>query len=349
MKIDMILFIVFSLSILLLWWSYAGYITTLHFMGKKREREKVAKILNEADLPSITFIVPCHNEEGYIEAKVKNTLNLDYPKDRLSVIFADGQSTDRTIEKLKEKLIGHPHMTVLQTRVRGKIPQINKVLPDVSSKIIVISDVDGLLKEDALLRLVEEFLHDPKVGVVGALIIPKHTIKSEEVFWRKNNEVRILESQAHSSSIVIAVCYSFKNGIIDQFPEDVVADDIYSSLQGNAKGFRVVYSNHAIAYEQRTPKDLNSMLKHKMRKSNAVLRELIRFMPHTFQRGFFWRVMYPTKLLQFMGFSILAPITAISTSLLIFDPVFRLFVALAFFLLGLSIYFTHHITVNIPV
>ena len=48
--------------------------------------------------PVVTIIISAYNEEKYIEEKVKNSLLLDYPEDRLEIIVSSDGSTDRTNE-----------------------------------------------------------------------------------------------------------------------------------------------------------------------------------------------------------------------------------------------------------
>src|SRR5207244_54312 len=50
----------------------------------------------DAELPPVTLIVPAYNEEACLQDKVANVADLDYPRDRLQVIFVSDGSTDRT-------------------------------------------------------------------------------------------------------------------------------------------------------------------------------------------------------------------------------------------------------------
>src|SRR5262245_56865 len=46
--------------------------------------------------PSVVLLIPAYNEEPHIEAKLRNSLELDYPRDRLQIVVANDGSTDRT-------------------------------------------------------------------------------------------------------------------------------------------------------------------------------------------------------------------------------------------------------------
>ena len=55
---------------------------------------------------TVSVIIPCRNEENYIEKCVQSFLDQSYPMELLTIVIADGMSTDNTrniIEKLKRK------------------------------------------------------------------------------------------------------------------------------------------------------------------------------------------------------------------------------------------------------
>ncbi len=54
--------------------------------------------MEKKDYPKVSFITPVRNEEKYIEECIKSLLALDYPKDKVEILFAEGNSTDRTRE-----------------------------------------------------------------------------------------------------------------------------------------------------------------------------------------------------------------------------------------------------------
>ncbi len=54
------------------------------------------------ELPSLTVIVPAHNEEAFIACKIENLAALDYPREKLAIAIACDGCTDRTVEIAKE-------------------------------------------------------------------------------------------------------------------------------------------------------------------------------------------------------------------------------------------------------
>lgn len=342
-----VLYAFYIFLFLIIWWCCCGYFIFLFlFSRKKRKEPRKQEIVN---YPSISVLVPCYNEEDLIEDKINNLANLNYLRDKLEIIFLDGFSADSTILKIQEAIKNMPHMKVIQTNVRGKIHQINKILPKAKSDIIVITDVDAFLKENSLVELVREFQSDPKVMVVGAMVFPQDALAEEIQYWKVQNQIRILESRACSSSIVIADCYGFRNGLIKSFPEDVVADDIYVPFYANSRGFRTVYSPNVVIYERRVPKTVADLIRHKFRKANAWMIETLRFLYQLPKLNHFWKMIFITKAIQLLGLPWFLLAFLLMTISLMFFSQYKIILWLLCVLLG-SLWIGHGLiaTVRLP-
>jgi len=292
-----LLIFLFLSATLLISWILFGYLLFIWMMGRFGKRIK-PRLPNQ--LPFISVVVPCYNEAEQILEKLSDIRRQDYPRDRLEVIFCDGGSTDGTFEMLEAAICpGEPFRAIRCPR-RGKIHQINYVLPVLRGTYVVNTDADARLSPAALKWMAAEFLADAEVRVVGAYCYPIDTIKIEHYYWDAQNKGRFMESDAHTSSIVISQCYAFHRGLIEVFPEDVVADDIYVSFLSNALGYRTVYSRLATAGESRTPQNYEDFLPHKFRKSNAFLRESFRFLYLLPQMKPFFRMLLLTRIAQQM-------------------------------------------------
>jgi cellulose synthase/poly-beta-1,6-N-acetylglucosamine synthase-like glycosyltransferase len=282
-----------------LWWGYFGYHIFLGLMSIINPQNHQPQMnVDAVDLPSLSVLVPCYNEQNIVRDKVENLARVEYPADKLSIYFLDGCSTDGTVGAIREAIQEHSHMHLVETGVRGKIQQINTILPTLQSELIANTDVDGSMEPDVLAELAKLFLADPKVGVAGALIVPRDCSPEEEQYWRTQNQTRVLESQVYSSSIVIAGCYVFRRGIVCRFPDDVVADDIYVAFEASIRGFKSLYSDRAVVFETRSPRTTEELVRHKFRKTNAYITELLRFLHHLPRLDAFWRVIFMTRVLQ---------------------------------------------------
>lgn len=289
-----VLILLFALTTLLLGWICFLYFIVLYWIGRFRVRPALSP---PEPLPFVSVVVPCFNEAEGILDKVDNLRALDYPRDRLEVVFADGGSTDGTVARLREA-VAEPWMRIRTCAGGGKIPQVNEVLPLLAGEIVVLTDADAALAPDALRMIAAEMAAAPDVGVVGAFCRPENVTGVDRHFWVSQNRGRLLESDACSSSIVVAPCYAFRRDLFARFPDDVVADDIYAACCAHAAGLRVVYSRRAVAVERRGPRTLQEFLPHKFRKSNAYLRETLRFLYRLPEMGFFAKTMLLTRLCQ---------------------------------------------------
>jgi cellulose synthase/poly-beta-1,6-N-acetylglucosamine synthase-like glycosyltransferase len=116
-------------------------------------------------LPRISLIITAYNEESLIEAKLNNTLELEYPRERLEVLVASDGSSDRTnaivasFEHLGVRLVARPR--------RGKNATMSAAAAAATGEILVFSDADMAIGRDALIHLVAPFEDDNVGGVAG--------------------------------------------------------------------------------------------------------------------------------------------------------------------------------------
>jgi len=290
-----LLVFLFLVTTLLLAWTMFGYFLFAWIIGLFRPKK--APVFPPV-WPVMSVIVPCYNEEGAILEKLENLRALDYPKDKLEAVFVDGRSTDGTVRLLTENIRGDEPYRVHTCARGGKIHQLNEIIPRLKGEIIVNTDVDAHLRPDTLKWVAAEFNTAPDVYVVGVYISPASSMEVELYYWDSQNKVRLLESDAGAASIVIAPCYAFKKGLLTAFPDDVVADDVYVATLANSLGYRAVYSRAATARETRMPESYAEFLPHKFRKSNAVLRESLRFLYKLPEMGYLVKIMSLTRVIQ---------------------------------------------------
>ena len=86
--------VAFWLAALLLFYVYAGYPLLLALIGLAVRRQRSEPGYS----PSISVLIAAYNEEEAIERKIKQTLALEYPADKIEVLVLSDCSTDRTDE-----------------------------------------------------------------------------------------------------------------------------------------------------------------------------------------------------------------------------------------------------------
>ncbi|HOK48374.1 MAG TPA: glycosyltransferase, partial [Bryobacteraceae bacterium] len=115
--------------------------------------------------PTITVIISAYNEEASIGRKLKQVLELRYPKDKLEVIVVSDASTDATDEIVRA--CRDPRVRLLRMPVRGgKTNGQNEAVKISTGEVLVFSDATTVYHPDALRYLACHY-EDPTVGAVS--------------------------------------------------------------------------------------------------------------------------------------------------------------------------------------
>jgi len=277
-----------------------GYLGWL-WWGRRRSAGYGGEVLPPTTLPHVDVLVPVHDEAGLIERKLDNLAALDYPPDRLRIVVIDGASTDGTWRLLVERGRADQRLSTIRVEVADKTRQLNVGLRHCRGDWVIVTDADARLMPETLRTIVAVGEADQAVGVIGATVIPERAHVLEHLHWRMANLIRRHESERGSASMVAGPCYAFRRTLFDQFPDDVVGDDVYVALFAATSGMRVALASIQVT-EQRSPVRLTDLLRHKLRKTDAYLREIFRFLPHAARMKsparaiFLWRVAHLTVL-----------------------------------------------------
>ena len=127
-----------------------------------REESYLGKDIQK--FPTVTIIVPCFNEERTVDNTIRSLLNLDYPKEKLSIIIVDDGSTDGTGRALL-RFESHPKISVLSKENGGKYTALNLALEKVQSELVGCLDADSFVNADALRKIVP-FFQDTSIMAV---------------------------------------------------------------------------------------------------------------------------------------------------------------------------------------
>lgn len=136
----------------------------------KVEKEGRKKPLKE--YPTVSILVPAHNESIVISRTVRALLNFEYPKDRYEIIVINDNSSDDTAEKLEQIQREFPdrRLIVISTGPevggKGKSNALNVGFSVSTGEVIAIYDADNTPERDALAILVENLVEDDKLGAV---------------------------------------------------------------------------------------------------------------------------------------------------------------------------------------
>jgi len=128
--------------------------------------------------PGVTIIIPCFNEEEWIQRTIQSCINQDYPVDKLEVIVVDDCSSDRSVEKAEEIIevlkresperyrVDGRLKCLVQEQNLGKRDALVRGVLEAKHDLVVFVDSDSFLDPFAIRNLVQPF-KDPKMGGVA--------------------------------------------------------------------------------------------------------------------------------------------------------------------------------------
>ena len=160
-------------------WNYlysiiaAVFLLSRYWFGMRYKEEEV----DARFTPGVTVIIPCFNEEEWINRTILSCLNQDYPLDKLEVLIVDDCSTDKSVERIKETidlLKKEAASYDVEDRVKYYVQETNKGKRDALARgceeakhdLVVFVDSDSFLDPYAIYHLVQPF-KDPKMGGVS--------------------------------------------------------------------------------------------------------------------------------------------------------------------------------------
>jgi len=210
--------------------------------------------------PFISVVIPARNTEDIIENCLKSLREVDYPKDRMEVIIADGLSTDRTGEiagSYGAKVIANPGLRVVSGRNRG--------FEAAQGELIAFSDADCVMDKDWIKNSIKYFKDPTIAGVGGPNITPPDEtsfgkavgfIFNQAIFSAGSIHGRLLKKIKEVKSIPGCNVIYRKNVLDKVMPMDkslVEAEDYVMNQKIRQLGYRLVYTPDTIVWHYRRP------------------------------------------------------------------------------------------------
>lgn len=274
------LIFLFWICFSILFYSYLGYGIILYgivqfkrrFLSSRQQPRQTTH-----SLPDVTVLIAAFNEEDYILEKIRNTLSLDYPGEKLQVLIVTDGSSDQTPELVKK----YPAITLLhQPQRQGKIAAVQRAMPFVSTDLVVFTDANTMLNQEALLKIVRHY-QDPRVGAVAGekriLSREKEAANSagEGIYWRYESALKKWDSELYSVVGAAGELFSIRKSLFEHVPADTLIEDFYLTLRIAQRGYRVCYEPGAYALEGPSA-SIGEELKRKIRIAAGGIQAVVR-------------------------------------------------------------------------
>lgn len=228
---------------------YLGYGAWLWLRSRWRPRP----VQSGPFLPSISIVMVVRNEAGVLERKLRNLLQLNYPRDRTEIIVVSDGSTDGTNSILSELAGAFDVRVLLRGQCGGKANGLNDAIKIARGDVVVLTDARQEIDRDAVRLLMENFA-DPMVGCAsGELMLGDpgsgEATKGMGLYWKIEKRIREMEGISGSVVGATGALYAARRNLIVQLPSETILDDVYIPMHVLRQGARVVFDARAQAWD----------------------------------------------------------------------------------------------------
>ncbi len=269
--------IFFWILLLTIIYTYIGYPIILFFIVKIKKLFFYEKEYKTEYYPSVTLFIAAYNEKDYIDNKVKNNLNLDYPKEKIKQIWVTDGSNDGTPELLKK----YKDVKVYHEEKRnGKIGAINRGMQFIDTPIVIFTDANTLLNKDAVKQIIKLF-QDQKTGCVAgekrihSKLADTAINSGENIYWKFESTIKKWDAELYSAVGAAGELFAVRTKLFEKVEADTILDDFIISLRIVKKGYRIKYAPDAYAVETASA-NINEELKRKIRISAGGIQSVFR-------------------------------------------------------------------------
>ena len=262
--------IFFWMGVFLVFYTYIGYGMLLWVLVKMKRFVKgkavKAALPADEDLPDVTFMVCAYNEQDVVDMKMENTLQFDYPHDKLHIMWVTDGSTDATNDRLSR----YPGVEIVFSPERkGKTAALNHGISMVKTDLTIMTDANTMVNPEAVREIVRCF-QDPQVACVAGekRVMARHegqaAAEGEGLYWKYESALKKMDSELYSAMGAAGELNAIRTRLYQPMPENALLDDFVMSMRMVGQGYRIAYSPDAYAMEYGSA-DLNEESKRNRR------------------------------------------------------------------------------------
>jgi cellulose synthase/poly-beta-1,6-N-acetylglucosamine synthase-like glycosyltransferase len=271
--------IIFWILAFIVVYTYAGYGILLYTIIKLRRILYPAKKENNNSnyQPDVTLFISAYNEKDYVESKMNNSLALDYPAEKLHIVWVTDGSDDGTPEMLKK----YNNVTVHHLPERnGKISAMNRGMRFVTTPVVIFSDANTMLGKESIKRIASLFSNST-VGCVSGekRIMDKESDTAsgagEGLYWKYESALKKWDAELYSVVGAAGELFAIRTELYRDVEKDTLLDDFVISLRVAQDGYTIQYDPEAYAIEVASA-NVKEELKRKIRISAGGIQSIVR-------------------------------------------------------------------------
>ena len=259
MMFTLIYIFLYSLLALLILYFIRHFVFTLNRAYRTQNPLYIG--LEDGILPTVTILVPAHNEEKVIQEAMTALLAQDYPHHLFQIIPLNDRSTDGTREIVDRFALLYPERIKPYHRNEGKPGKsaaLKEICATLTSEIIIVFDADYIPAPKLLRNLVSPFI-DPEVGAVMGRVVPINAGKNllTRVLDLERSAGYQVDQQARMNLNLLPQYGGTVGGVrrralqdIGGFDDDILAEDTDITFKLFLSDWIVVYQNSCECYEE---------------------------------------------------------------------------------------------------
>jgi cellulose synthase/poly-beta-1,6-N-acetylglucosamine synthase-like glycosyltransferase len=274
--------ILFWVLIFVVFYAYLGYGIVLYALVLiKRVFRSGTRHTEEAYEPEVTLFVAAYNEKDYVDAKVANSFEMEYPASKVKQVWVTDGSDDGTPDMLK-KYAGQGVEVYHEPARGGKIGAMNRGMKFIKTPIVIFSDGNTMLGKESVQRIVNLF-KNPAVGCVSGekRIYDKEkdsAAGTEGIYWKYESKLKKWDAELYSVVGAAGELFAIRTELFQEVEKDTLLDDFIISLRIAMKGYTIQYDPEAYAIETSSA-NVKEELKRKIRIAAGGIQSIIRLRP----------------------------------------------------------------------
>ncbi len=228
-------------------------------------------------LPHVTLFVTAFNEEQFVDEKIANSHAIDYPADRLHLVWVTDGSDDNTNQLLAKysdvKVFFEPER-------RGKVHAMKRGLQLIDTDIVIFTDANTMLSAESVKEMVRLF-ENPQIGcVAGEKRISSDSRQNaassgEGAYWRYESWIKRNDATAGSAIGAAGELFAMRRSLYQPISDNTLLDDFEISLRIALTGYKIGYSPRACAIE-RPSANIGEEMKRKVRIAAGSFQTMLR-------------------------------------------------------------------------
>lgn len=271
--------VLFWILLFIVFYTYIGYGIVLFIIVKIRRALGIGKkvAVDHSYEPEVTLFIAAYNEKDYVKTKMQNSYELEYPKEKLNIVWVTDGSDDGTQELLK----GYENTTVYHLDARnGKIGAMNRGMEFVNTPIVIFSDANTMLGAESVRRIVNQFANKT-VGCVSGekrIINKESDVASgagEGLYWKYESTLKKWDAELYSVVGAAGELFAIRTSLYRHVEKDTLLDDFVISLRVAQDGYTIQYDPEAYAIETASA-NVKEELKRKIRIAAGGIQSIVR-------------------------------------------------------------------------